>query len=313
MKILVYGAGVLGSIYAAKLARGGHDVTILARGRRLEELRENGIILEDAASGNRSITRVAVTDTFAPGDAYDLVMVLMRKNQLDAVLPVLGANHTTPSILVMVNNAEGSDRQAEAIGRERLLLGFPGAGGTREGGVVRSFMVEGEWAPTAIGELSGEITPRLRAIEGAFKAAGLPVTLWRDMPAWLKTHVALVSPIANAIYMAGGDIRALAADRSKMALMIRAMREGFRVLRRLGIPRLPRKLVLMITFIPSPIIISVLRKGFATERARMNMEGHANAAVDEMATLAAEFKALVDRAGIPTPAIDELRSHIPPQ
>ena len=45
MKILVYGAGNLGSLYAAKLKDAGHDVTILARGKRLHCIREHGILL----------------------------------------------------------------------------------------------------------------------------------------------------------------------------------------------------------------------------------------------------------------------------
>ena len=32
MKILVYGAGVIGSIFAGKLAKTGYDITVLARG-----------------------------------------------------------------------------------------------------------------------------------------------------------------------------------------------------------------------------------------------------------------------------------------
>ncbi len=45
MKILIYGAGNIGSLYAAKLKDAGHDVTILARGARLREIREHGILL----------------------------------------------------------------------------------------------------------------------------------------------------------------------------------------------------------------------------------------------------------------------------
>jgi choline dehydrogenase-like flavoprotein len=49
-KILVYGAGVLGSLYAARLADSENDVTILARGQRLIDIRSNGIVLEDVAT-----------------------------------------------------------------------------------------------------------------------------------------------------------------------------------------------------------------------------------------------------------------------
>lgn len=43
MKILIYGAGVLGAYVAYELKRVGHEVTILARGRRYEELKEKGV------------------------------------------------------------------------------------------------------------------------------------------------------------------------------------------------------------------------------------------------------------------------------
>lgn len=46
LNVLVYGAGVLGSLYAARLQQSGCNVSILARGQRLAELREHGIVLE---------------------------------------------------------------------------------------------------------------------------------------------------------------------------------------------------------------------------------------------------------------------------
>ena len=45
MKILVYGVGVIGSIFAGMIVRKGYDVTVLARNNRLHELDKNGLIL----------------------------------------------------------------------------------------------------------------------------------------------------------------------------------------------------------------------------------------------------------------------------
>ena len=45
-KILVYGAGPLGGLFAARLQQGGNDVSILARGQRLVQVREHGILSE---------------------------------------------------------------------------------------------------------------------------------------------------------------------------------------------------------------------------------------------------------------------------
>src|SRR5512146_571718 len=107
MKILVYGAGVLGSIYAARLAEAGNAVTLLARGQRLHDLRQYGIVLEEQGSGRRCQVNVNVIERLEPQEAYDLALVIVRKNQLDKVLPALAANHAIPDILFMFNNAAG--------------------------------------------------------------------------------------------------------------------------------------------------------------------------------------------------------------
>ncbi len=103
----MYGAGPLGSLFAARLQEGGNEVSILARGQRLADLREHGIVLQDAVTQQRTVTRVNVVEELAPGDAYDLVLVIMRKNHALKILPVLAANEHTPNVLFLMNNAAG--------------------------------------------------------------------------------------------------------------------------------------------------------------------------------------------------------------
>jgi 2-dehydropantoate 2-reductase len=79
MKILMYGAGVLGSLYGARLKESGHDVTVLERGKRFDEIKFQGIVLEHALTGKRTITQVTVTDELKPGDFYDVIFVVMRR------------------------------------------------------------------------------------------------------------------------------------------------------------------------------------------------------------------------------------------
>ena len=57
MRTLVVGAGVIGSVYAGKLLEAGHEVVLLARGRRLSDLQAYGLVLEDAESGRRTELR----------------------------------------------------------------------------------------------------------------------------------------------------------------------------------------------------------------------------------------------------------------
>jgi hypothetical protein len=144
-----------------------------------------------------------------------------------------------------------------------------------------------------------------------FEQAGLPAAISRNIDAWLRTHVAIVSPIAHALYLAGADNYRLARTRDGLVLLIRAIREGFRILRTLGIPITPAKYRL-IARLPEPLLVALLHRGLASERVAVALAGHANAARDEMAVLAEEFRALVDVAAVPTPAIDRLAVYLDP-
>ncbi len=309
MKILIYGAGPLGSLFAARLQEAGHLVSILARGQRLADLRAHGIVLEDALTGHQTTTRVNVVEQLAPDDAYDLVAAIMRKNQIAAILPVLAANRATPNVLFMGNNAAGPDEYVRALGRERVLMGFGSAGGMRVGNVMRVVEARGKKAAVTLGELDGKVTPRLKEIASAFESAGFQAVLCPNIDAWLKSHVAVISPIALALYAAGGDNYRLARTPDAIVLAIRALREGFRVLRALNIPITPRTLRIY-EWIPEFILVPLVQRLFNTQHAEIGIAGHANAARDEMKLLADEFRAFARATTIAMPALDRLLPYL---
>jgi 2-dehydropantoate 2-reductase len=131
------------------------------------------------------------------------------------------------------------------------------------------------------------------------------------MDAWLKTHVAEVSPAANAIYMAGGDNYRLSRTRDGLVLMVRAIREGYKVLRALGVPITPANHKVF-NWIPEPILVALLRRLLKTKTAEIEIAGHANAARDEFKQLADDFRALARTTSVPTPAMDRLYTYIDP-
>ncbi|HWI61864.1 MAG TPA: 2-dehydropantoate 2-reductase N-terminal domain-containing protein [Symbiobacteriaceae bacterium] len=303
MRILVFGAGVLGSLYAARLKQAGQEVTILARGARAEEIRQHGIVLEDETTGTRTETRLPVISELAVDDCYDVILVLVRRDQIDSTLPQLAANRS-PSVVFMANNASGPSGLVDALGEGRVLLGFAGAGGAREGHVVRCRVVSAQTQPTTLGELSGQVTPRLEAITAALQQAGFPTAFSANIDAWLKTHAVGVVPIAGAMYFAGDNYK-LAASKDGLYLMIRAFREGVRALMALGIPVEPAKFKVL-RWIPAWFLAILLRRIFATKRAELVMWRHAAHARGEMELLADDVRALMRRAGRPTPAFDRL-------
>ncbi|MBN1262478.1 MAG: alpha/beta hydrolase, partial [Anaerolineae bacterium] len=294
--------------------QGGHEVALLARGRRLADLRDYGVVLEDVVTGERIAARVDVVEALGPDDAYDLVMVIMRKNHALDILPALAANRHTPNVLFLMNNGAGPDALVEALGRERVLIGFPSSAGARDGHVIRVLTgSEDDAAEIPFGEVDGRVTGRTRAIARVIDSApGFKAQIRTDMDAWLRTHVALLMPaLVPALYMCDTDIYRMARTRDAVVLAVRGVREAFRVLEAAGIPITPAKYRLF-KWVPEPLLVWGVRRLLVNPLMETAMEAHARAARDEMRHLADEFRALARTTEAPTPVIDRLYPYFDP-
>jgi len=306
MKVLIIGAGVIGSLFAGRLQISGHEVVMLARGIRLEQIRTQGLVFEDQKTEIKNVLKVQVVDQINQNDHFELAIISVRKNQIHEIIPTLALCKNISNFLFMINNALGFEEYCQALGRERILFGFPGAGGKRSfDGTVTYRILPAPIQATQIGEMDGSTTPRLLEIAAMLRNAGFPTNIQNNMDAWLKTHVALVSPIANAIYLAGGKANRLAETRDGLIMMIRAIREGFHVLHHLSIPIVPRKLKL-IWFVPESILIILLSILLKLPIAELILAQHARSARDEMRQIALEFQQLILRARVPTININNL-------
>ena len=313
-KILVYGAGPLGSLFAARLQEGGNEVSILARGQRLADLREYGVMLVDVQTKEQTITHVNVVEELASNDTYDLVLVIMRKNNALDVLPILAANRHTPNVLFLCNNAAGPDAFIEALGKERVLIGFPNSAGYREGHIIHCLEgTQDDLAFVPFGEVDGWITERTREVARIIESApGFGAEIRTDMDAWLKYHVALLFPsLAPALYAAGVDNYRLARTRDLVVQAVRGMREGFRVLRSLGLPVTPTKLKI-IEWLPEPILVPLTQRLLANPLMETALIKHAEAARSEVDHLINEFMTLARTTSVPTPTIDHLLQYYKP-
>jgi 2-dehydropantoate 2-reductase len=253
MKMLVYGAGVTGSLLSARLHEAGHDVSLLARGERLAALRRHGVQLAEGDSP--AVRRVPVPVVEHPAGGYDLIAVLVRAHQVDAVLESLAG--LEGDVLFLLNWAAGPEPLGAVIGRERVLLGFPAAAGTMDGDVVRyrATSLTTRLVPMPIGEPDGPATPRLERVVRAFRTAGINAKAEPQMDAWLKTHAAFAVPLGQAVIAAGGP-GALAGDPDSVRGMIRLMRQN---LAAMPTPLVPRGFAALRT-LPQGLLVVMLRR-----------------------------------------------------
>lgn len=98
LRVLVVGAGVIGTVYGAQLAAAGNAVSVLAHGTRTDEVARNGLIVQDALDGTRLSSDVTLVRD-AAGDVYDLVLIAVRKRPTEHHLrrggDAVGASHAT--------------------------------------------------------------------------------------------------------------------------------------------------------------------------------------------------------------------------
>jgi 2-dehydropantoate 2-reductase len=85
----VLGAGAIGAYVGASLARGGADVTLIARGAHLAAMRQRGVTV-CSERGDFNV-RVPVTDDGTESGPFDCVIVALKANQLGPMLPRIGA------------------------------------------------------------------------------------------------------------------------------------------------------------------------------------------------------------------------------
>jgi len=301
-RILVVGAGVNGSVCAAALQRAGYDVTVLARGKRLEELRERGIEIEDPLKGTRTVTQVPVVGRLASEDIYEYVLVVVRKNQVRDLLPALAQNQSQ-SIVFMVNTASSPEEWIAALGAKRVMLGFVFAGGRREGSLIRAMRARGHGTP--FGEANGAITERLTRLVSIFNRAGLKAKAIADIPDWLVTHAAMVAPLGMLVLKHGCDTCSLARSPKDMGMLADAMRETLAVLRANGRRIVPHSAVLL-DVLPRLVVTSFFRALLSSRFGEIGVGWHCSQAPDEIFQLARELKDFVEQSRLPAPVLRQL-------
>lgn len=286
MRVLIYGAGVIGSLYAALFSEAGVDTSVYARGARLETLRRSGLRYEK--NGAVCTANVCVLDTLHLGDIYDFIFLTVRENQLHEALAQLRENQS-PCVVTMVNSIENYDIWEQLCGNGRILPAFPGAGGGFGNGVLHAALTPRFIQPTTFGILSSKQEPDAKRLKALFKRAKIPHQQVKDMHAWQLCHLAMVVPIADAYYEADDPANA-GADQTVMAHTARALRDNFRALARNGVHLSPAKMQ-MFRFLPPFLLRPALKITFQSRFGDVFMYRHAVKAPDEMWQLHEQFYA----------------------
>jgi 2-dehydropantoate 2-reductase len=290
MKILIVGAGVIGTVYGAQLGAGGHDISVLAHRARTDDVARDGLLAEDV--GDHASAHSAASVVECAEGAFDLVLVALRSDDRELVGRRLAGLSGRPLVLLFGNNPNGLRGPLGDLGP--VYLGFPGVGGTIQAGVARFQRIARQ--PTA---LEADPDSRLTELRTTLETRGFPVQRVSDMPGWLAYHAVFVASITAALYQCQTDPKRLADDRGELARMCRAITDGFTALRSQGVGGLPRNLAVLHARAMQPIAIRYWRRSMRSPIGELAFAAHARHAEPEMRSLARAVLARVTRDGEP--------------
>ena len=261
MRLLIYGAGVIGSLYAVLLKKAGFDVSIYARGRRLAVLKSRGLLYYENNKLRKS--KVKVLKELKRDDKYDFIFLTVRENQLYAALEELKYNNS--DIVTMVNSIDDYRNWEDICGKGRIIPAFPGAGGSIRNDILDAALTPSFVQPTTFGKISREKTVRINKLAGIFKKAKIPYKIADDMHLWQICHLAMVVPIADAYYEAKYPKRA-GYEHKLMLKTAKRLKRNFNFIKLRHGRVLPRKLNIFLyapTWLLATVTAFIFRSSFA--------------------------------------------------
>jgi 2-dehydropantoate 2-reductase len=182
----ILGAGALGSILGAHLARAGHSVVMLARGRRAQQIQSEGLRI----TGLSDLTiRVPTLTDHGELRGAGVLIVAMKTPGTEQALANLKQQRFEAALSIQ-NGPLKNELLARAFGSEPVLGALADTSGElRPGGEV----LFTRNVNLFVGELSGQLSDRAQRIAGALDAAGVRASAvagiesleWSKFAAWV--------------------------------------------------------------------------------------------------------------------------------
>lgn len=218
MNVVVVGAGALGSIYAAYLAKGGHQVSLVARGERAAALAKHGIGV--VGEGKFTVKCNIVTQPETLREA-DVVIVAIKTYDMARALASLSGLKVKTALSVQ-NGVLKNQQLADAFGSKTVVGAISMIGGDvfpAEGdlpGAVR-YNIAG---PTIMGEPPGGQSARVKELVETFEQSGLKAKAADDITSveWSKfvgwsgfSSLAIMTRLPTWRFMLDADTALIAA------------------------------------------------------------------------------------------------------
>lgn len=222
MRILMFGRGVISTIYGHALQAAGHDVEFYVReGRAAHYGGQVELDLIDARRSplgkrTRSSVRTRLRESIDPHDGFDLVVLSVGHHHLASASAFLAPRLGEATVLVLGNIWDEPLDAVAPIPADQVVFGFPLAGGGfDDDGILRGALLRG----LIVGTSGSVRSARELLAQNVFREAGFTIREQEDIRGWLWLH--FISDVGmHAQGVRHGGLARMIGDR-------RALRDAF--------------------------------------------------------------------------------------
>ncbi|WP_433211943.1 ketopantoate reductase family protein [Dactylosporangium sp. CS-047395] len=312
MKILMFGRGVIATVYGWALQQAGHDVEFYVRPGRAATYGDTvDLDLLDARRrvwGRRVVERwpVRYREVLEPDHDFDLIVLSVPHHRLAGAADFLAPRIGRATVLVFGNIWTEPQAAIGALPVDRIAWGFPQAGG----GFGADGGLRGALLPSVVfGTLGQPPTDREQAVRQAFRAAGLRIKEQPDFRGWLWVHFVSDAGLFSQ-GLRRGSLSKLAGAAGDLREALLAGRELLAVLRARGVDlRRHRGGVLLFrapTWLTAPALAWLTAH---VPLARVSLTAHSDPDAEEPREVCRDTLAEARRLGVSVPRLEAAEPH----
>lgn len=180
MKIMIFGTGAMGSIYAALFADAGHEVWAVDLWQdHIDAIGTNGLRVE-GASGDRTVKSIRATTNVTDAGVCDVYIIATKASGVRAAAQAIGPHAGPNSLVLTIQNGLGAgERIAEFMPVDNVLLGVAAGFGASMKGPGHAH--HNDMNLIRLGEMQGGMTTRLKKLTALWQEAGFTAKAFADI------------------------------------------------------------------------------------------------------------------------------------
>ncbi len=234
-KIIVYGAGAIGSTVAGWLAKNGEDITILARGQNASVIKSKGLLVYQSGRKNESEpVRVEVISDLNEMPAPDIIILAVKNYDLEPSAKDIQQKITSNPVIIALQNGMENQKFLPQIFK-RTIYGVVCYNAWRDGPGIFGYQTQGKI-------LFGALDPSMKqnldnVVRRIFKPAFSCESTDR-----LKDAVQckiVINLVNSVLALVGHGVREVRNQELLRKIIINTLCEGIQTLQMAGVREVP--------------------------------------------------------------------------